>query len=115
MNYSKAIRVARSLCDVSQKTLAERMQVDPSLISLIESEKRTPSLATAEKVAGALGMPLHLFVLLASEEDDLAGVGQAHVDELGKALTRILFSSGSGKVADATRARRGKAKYPHPK
>jgi transcriptional regulator with XRE-family HTH domain len=115
MNYSKAIRVARSLSDVSQKTLAEKIQVDPSLVSLLESEKRTPSLATVEKIAAALGVPFHLFMLLACEQHDLDAVSGPQIEELGKTLTRILFSSDARQNKNANRTQRRKAKHPDSK
>ena len=50
MNYSKAIRVARALADVPQRELARRVAIDASLVSMLESGKRNPSLATLEKI-----------------------------------------------------------------
>ena len=43
MDYSRAIRIGRSLADVPQRELAERVSADPSLISMIESGKRKPT------------------------------------------------------------------------
>jgi transcriptional regulator with XRE-family HTH domain len=95
MNYSKAIRVTRAIADKSQKELAEMIKADPSLISLIESGKRKPSLAVVEKIAHSLGIPLHVFTLLAAEPEDLATSRPELVGDLSAALARLLFDSGS--------------------
>ena len=90
MNYSKAIRVARALADVRQRELARRVAIDASLVSMLESGKRNPSLATLEKIAAALGIPFHLFTLLASEPGDLKGANSETVHQLATGLTKLL-------------------------
>ena len=71
MDYSRAIRIGRSLADVPQRELAERVSADPSLISMIESGKRKPTRELLERIAKALDIPFHLFALLATEPQDL--------------------------------------------
>ena len=87
MNYSKAIRVARALADMPQRELAKRISVDSSLVSMLESGKRKPTLDTLEKIAAALGIPFHLFTLLASEAEDvkIADSETLHRLEIGRA------------------------------
>ena len=109
MNYSKAIRVARSLADLSQGQLADRAEIDRSYLSLIESGKRQPSVETIEKIAVALKIPFHLLSLLGSEETDLKKANPGHIESLSLALTKLLLqvssdeSSGSPTAPSATR------------
>lgn len=92
MDYGRAIRVARSARELSQKELAQRLDVDPSLISRIEAGTRRPSTKTLEDIADALGVPMYLLLLLGSEESDLRAVPSDHAAALGRKLLRILVS-----------------------
>ncbi len=91
MNFGKAIRIARSIADVSQGELAARTSLDRSYLSLIESEKRNPSTETLQVISTALGMPFHLMALLATEQNDTKGVSEAQVNLLATELTRLLM------------------------
>jgi transcriptional regulator with XRE-family HTH domain len=110
MNYSKAIRVARALADVSQRELARRVVVDASLVSMLESGKRKPSLGTLEKIAAALGIPFHLFTLLASEAEDVRGADAEVINQLAMGLTKLLLS---GEEDEARRGRTSGRRTPH--
>lgn len=91
MNYSKAIRVARSLADISQGELADRAEIDRSYLSLIESGKRKPSVETIEKLAKALKLPFHLLSLLGSEKTDVQETSHEQIAGLSLALTKLLL------------------------
>jgi len=91
MNYSKAIRIARTLADMPQRVLAERVSLDPSLISMFESGKRKPSLETLERIADALGIPFHLFTLLGAEPQDLRTKDSEAMHQLATGLTKLLL------------------------
>ena len=67
-NYGRAIRIMRAISGVSQTELARRVGIGASMVSLVESNKRTPSLRTLEKCAAALDGDLHTVVYLASPE-----------------------------------------------
>jgi transcriptional regulator with XRE-family HTH domain len=92
MNYSKAIRIARALSDMPQKELAEKISLDPSFISLLETGKRRPSLTTVEKIAEELQIPFHLLTLLAAEPEELQGISQEEISHLATGLTRLLLN-----------------------
>jgi transcriptional regulator with XRE-family HTH domain len=110
MNYSKAIRVARALADVPQRELASRVEIDASLVSMLESGKRKPSLATLEKIAAALGIPFHLFTLLASEPEDVRGANSDAVHQLAVGLTKLLLR---GEEDESGRRRGSGRRTPH--
>jgi transcriptional regulator with XRE-family HTH domain len=105
MNYGKAIRIVRSLADVPQRELARRLDVDPSLISLIEAGKRKPSRELLERLATILGIPFHLLILLASDPSDSKGVNHETLEKLATELATLLFTNGDhekGIVQDKT-------------
>jgi transcriptional regulator with XRE-family HTH domain len=94
MDYSRAIRIARSLADVPQRELARRVSTDPSLISMIESRKRKPTRELLERIAKALDIPFHLFALLATEPQDLNAGDSGSLHRLATGLTKLLLSGG---------------------
>jgi transcriptional regulator with XRE-family HTH domain len=114
MNHSKAIRIARVLADIPQRELADRVSIDPSLISMLESGKRRPSLDTLEKIANALGIPFHLLTLLGTEGKDVKSTDSEAVHQLAIGLTKLLLS-GDHNDPGATKASGRNAKYPEPK
>ena len=93
MDYSKAVRMARSIADISQQQLAERASLNRSYISLIESGDRNARTETPEKIAAAIEIPTHLLTLLAVEESDKAVIGKEQIQSLGIALARLLLDS----------------------
>ena len=94
MDYSKAIRVGRALADISQRDLAKKISVDASLVSMIESGRRKPSLELLQSVAVALGIPFHLFTLLASEPGEIRAADPGSVRRLALALSKLLLTGG---------------------
>jgi len=72
MNYGKAVRIARSIADISQSKLAESADLDRSYLSLIESEKRQPTLETL-RVSLCTGYAVPPTDLLATEKKTLTG------------------------------------------
>jgi XRE family transcriptional regulator, regulator of sulfur utilization len=93
MNYSKAVRMARSIANISQQELAKRASLNRSYISLIESGDRNATTETLEKIAAAMDIPTHLFTLLAVEESDNAAIGKEQIHSLGVALAELLLHS----------------------
>jgi transcriptional regulator with XRE-family HTH domain len=91
MKYGKAIRICRAARGLSQKELATKVGLDSSHISLIEAEKRSPRLETIEKIAKSLDVPLHLLMLLASEQKDVATRSLTNVKDLSQVFLELLL------------------------
>ena len=91
MKYGKAIRICRAARGLSQKNLATKVGLDSSHISLIEAEKRSPSLETIERIAKSLNVPLHLLTLLASEQKDVKTGSLANIKELSQVFLDLLM------------------------
>jgi XRE family transcriptional regulator, master regulator for biofilm formation len=113
MNYGKAIRIARSIADLSQGELADKSGLDRSYLSLIESEKRKPSIETLQNISNALDIPFHLLTLLATEREDTKRINDEQVLGLAKQLTYLLLEtphdneSSSDKASDRKHSRPG--------
>lgn len=93
MNYGKAIRTIRSAKNLEQKELAHLAKLNPSYISLIESNRRAPSASALEALAKALHVPLYLLMLLASEVEDLHGIAETEANKLGKQLLDLVLTT----------------------
>ena len=92
MNYGRAIRTCRAALGLQQRDLADLAGMSPSHLSLIESGGRKPSTSVLERLGSALGVPLHLLLLLAAEPDDLSGLPSEDVDKLSRSLLNLLAS-----------------------
>jgi transcriptional regulator with XRE-family HTH domain len=95
MDYARALRISRAVTGLQQKDIAERSGIGSSHISLIESGKRKPSVETLDKLSRALGMPGHLFMLLAAEPKDLKISDPSEMQDAAESLARLLFHNGS--------------------
>lgn len=93
MDYGKALRIARAIAGLQQKELAAQAKLDASYVSLIERGERTPSLKTVRALSQALGVPVHLFTLLAAEPDDIELSDEDELREIGTSLARLLLPS----------------------
>jgi transcriptional regulator with XRE-family HTH domain len=91
MKYGKAIRICRAARGLSQKDLATKISLDSSHISLIEAGKRTPSLDTIERIAKSLNVPVHLLMLLASEQKDVKTRSLPNIKDLSQMFLDLLL------------------------
>jgi transcriptional regulator with XRE-family HTH domain len=69
--------------------------LDPSYISLLESEKRAPSDDALKAITEALGVPDSLLKLLAAEPAELRGINEKDAVILAKQLVEVLVSTSS--------------------
>ncbi len=92
MKYAKAVRIARSIADISQGELAERTGLDRSYLSLIEGGKRKPTVETLQSISDALEIPFPLLTLLAVEKEDSKNINEEQVLGLAKQLTHLLLN-----------------------
>ena len=57
ISIGRTLKRFRSEQQLSQKELAERAGLTPSFLSLVENDKRTPSLVVISRLADALSLP----------------------------------------------------------
>ncbi len=63
MSVGRAVKFARVAAGVKQKDLAERLDVSPNYLSLVENDKREPSISFLRDLAGEMGIPLGVLFL----------------------------------------------------
>lgn len=89
MNVGRAIRLCRVQRGASQGSVARQASCSVSYLSMLENNKRDPTLSTLAKVAHALQIPVGLLFFLASEQGDLGAIDEKTA---GKLMQSILAS-----------------------
>jgi transcriptional regulator with XRE-family HTH domain len=87
VTLGNAIKLIRTAKGVKQLTLAKQLGVSPNYVSLVEKDRREPSVGFLRKLAGKLGVPVGLFFLWQDTEDP--GLKTKDMAELRDLLTRI--------------------------
>lgn len=76
MNVGQAIRLCRTQRGVSQTDVAHKASCSVSYLSMLENNKRDPTLSTLTRIAQALHVPIGVLFVLAAEHNDLGTVDQ---------------------------------------
>jgi transcriptional regulator with XRE-family HTH domain len=87
VTLGNAIKLIRTAKGVKQVTLAKELDVSPNYISLVEKDRREPSVGFLRKLAGKLGVPVGLFFLWQDTENPI--LKAQNMVELRDLLTRI--------------------------
>ena len=90
MNIGHALKMCRSARKLSLDALAELTELSQSYLSMIESNKREPTLATVEKIAKALNVPTPIIMFLAAEKDELKGFDAETSSRLSVAAMNVI-------------------------
>lgn len=61
MAVGKNIKLFRINADLKQKELAAKLDIEVSYLSLIENEKKEPSLSLLKKISKVLNVPMAMF------------------------------------------------------
>lgn len=97
MDYGRALKICRAALELNQQDVAKRAGITNSYLSLVEGGKRSPSLATLEKICKAMRVPPHLVMLLAAGPQDIPGPDREKLGEVAKSLLQLLTSRPSRK------------------
>jgi transcriptional regulator with XRE-family HTH domain len=92
MNYvsmGTTIRILRRSLKWNLKTLGDRAGISVSFLSLIEDDKRSPSLESVGKIATAMGVPPEVILLPAKEGKGLSCKDQ-HVTNMIKLVREVV-------------------------
>lgn len=89
MNIGQAIKLCRAQQGVSQSAIASRANCSVSYLSMLENNKRDPTLSTVARIAEALHVPIGLLFVLAADQSELGSVDARIADQLMQAA---LFS-----------------------
>ena len=92
MNVGHAIRLCRTQLKVSQTDVAQKASCSVSYLSMLENNKRDPTLSTLTKIASALHVPIGVLFVLASEHDDLGNVDKKLTGALAQSALASLGS-----------------------
>lgn len=87
MTLGNAIKLIRTARNITQRKLAEQLGVSANYLSLIESNKRDPSLAFLNRLAAQLGVPIAMLFVFQGEP--IPGVRVSDIDKLREILLRI--------------------------
>lgn len=90
MNVGQAIKMCRTKRGVSQTDLARLADCSVSYLSMLENNKRDPTLSTLTKVAQALNVPVGILFFLASEREELVGMNKDLAGELARTALELL-------------------------
>ena len=63
MSVGRAVKFARVAAGIRQKDLADRLDVSPNYLSLVENDKRDPSISFLRNMASEMAIPLGLLFL----------------------------------------------------
>lgn len=91
MDYSKSIKIIRSITGLNQNDFADFIDLDPSLISRYESGERVPSEDFVKKLIQKLKIPRKLLELISAEAPELKNISEEEARTLGTELVKVLI------------------------
>jgi len=90
MNLGSAIKQCRKVKKISQTELANLSGLSVSHLSLIESNKREPSVSAVNVIANALGIPVSVLVFLAAKDENLEELHDKHIERLTASIMELM-------------------------
>jgi transcriptional regulator with XRE-family HTH domain len=87
MTLGNAIKLIRTARNVRQRDLAYSLNVSPNYLSMLEANRRVPSVAFLRRIASKLQVPAGLFLLWA--EGNTSNLSRKQVDQVRDLLVRI--------------------------
>lgn len=100
----KAIRTLRARKGVSQKELAERAEITPSFLSLVEGDRRDASIKVIERIAAALEVSPEVLIWEAVELPGSLSEKDRRMCELAKVIVRGVYENATRAADDRTPA-----------
>jgi len=82
MNLSKTIKQCRKVKKMTQKDVAEKAGISVSHLSLLETNKREPSISVLEDIASALGVPLGVLIFLSVDQSKINEIKKEQLEAL---------------------------------
>lgn len=90
MNVGQAIKMCRTRRGVSQTDLAHRVDCSVSYLSMLENNKRDPTLSTLTKIAHGLNIPMGILFFLAADREELSGIDKELAGDLARTALELL-------------------------
>src|SRR6185312_15347446 len=85
VDIGRAIHLCRSRKGWTQAELSKRTGIAASHLSMMERNKRDPSMTAMQALANAFAIPLNVLVFLAADQNDLAGLTEELKEKLSRA------------------------------
>ncbi len=86
-----ALRMIRVFHDVSQKDLAQRLQISPSHLSEVESNKKRPTLDLLDRYAAEFKIPVSSIMFFSEEMQNGSRADRVRVGISEKVLALLKF------------------------
>lgn len=90
MNLGRAIRLCRQRIGWTQELLASNVGISTSYLSLIEADKRDPSISTVRRIARAMEIPFSVLIFLAADRSELEGLDKELCEKLSFLTLQLL-------------------------
>jgi transcriptional regulator with XRE-family HTH domain len=87
MTLGNAIKLVRTARKIRQRDLASKLNVSSNYLSMLEADRRVPSITFLRKIASKLHVPAGLFLLWA--EGTTSSLSKKQVDQVRELLIRI--------------------------
>jgi len=87
VTLGNAIKLIRTARNITQRQIAKQLDVSANYLSLIESDRRDPSLAFLNRLAGALKVPVAMLFVFQGEP--IPGVPSSDLNKLRDMLLKI--------------------------
>lgn len=89
MNIGSTIKQIRKLKGIQQIELAECANLSKSHLSLIENNKREPSMSSINSIADSLNVPLAILIFLANK-DEITELSSSQIDLISIEILGLL-------------------------
>jgi len=90
LKIGTTIKEIRKKKGINQKEFAKLLGKTPTYISLIESDKKKPSLKFIEEVADYFGIPSYYILFKSMEEEDIAEDKRDSYKKLAPSITAMI-------------------------
>jgi transcriptional regulator with XRE-family HTH domain len=97
MNYNIAFKIIRGATGLTQSQFAKTVDIEPSLLSRIESGARVPTQRTLELISEKLTISMELIELLSKETSDVNNIDNKKLALIGEELMKLLMNARNGK------------------
>jgi transcriptional regulator with XRE-family HTH domain len=87
LTLGNAIKLIRTARGITQRDLASRLKISANYLSLIESDKREPSLAFLNRLATEFRVPIAMLFMFQGEA--IPGVESSDVNKLKELLLKL--------------------------
>jgi transcriptional regulator with XRE-family HTH domain len=89
MNVGRAIKILRETNDIRLASLANEAGISASMLSMIESGQREPSLGVLRRISLALGVPLDTLIAVAQPGEGTLSSSDARAKDFASVLKKL--------------------------